>query len=221
MQSVPDVHQHTFAVPIPLAIPETQNFDPRFGEQFIPSRVASQMFRQAMLNTVEFHHELRRGAKEVHIDAANRMLPAKLESREAPGAQGPPQLFLLVRLIAAQPAGDGGGIHERNCAVPDGEFKRFKGASSPRPSPPFGMEEREDAAPRAYRCAMRPVLRTPSPRDAGAGRGQGERGNPMTRESRKSASSPRPSPPFGMEEREKAPRLRLPIFFSSFAFNTR
>jgi hypothetical protein len=39
------------------------------------------------------------------------MLAAELESGKSAGAQGPPQLFLLVRLMAAQTARIVNGIH--------------------------------------------------------------------------------------------------------------
>jgi len=69
------------------------------------------------------------------------MLAAELEACEATRLQSAPQFLLLVRLVATEAAGDGGGVHGNGLFVSD--TGRQQRTSSPRPSPPFRMEERE------------------------------------------------------------------------------
>lgn len=64
------------------------------------------LFRQAVVETIQFNGQLCGGAIEVDVEVADLMLAAEFESGEASGFQSMPQLSFLVGLISAQQASD-------------------------------------------------------------------------------------------------------------------
>ena len=139
VQRMPDFQKHALAILAPLVIPESQHLDTLFGEKFFPRLVALNAFRRAMLKTIQFHRQSRHWAIAIQKKAAHRMLSAELESGETTRLHRVPEFLLLDGLIPAKLTGTGGTVHAKRINSPECK----PSASSPRPSPPFGMEERE------------------------------------------------------------------------------
>ena len=149
VQRIPNFQQHTFAIFHPLIVPEAHFPDAFADEIALPFLITLTLFGQAVMKAIQFDGQLRVGTKEIEIVSAVRMLAAEFEAGEATGAQGAPQLLFLVGLVAPEFAGDRGGIHpDRVSARLERASLRAseKSTSSPQPSPPLGVEEREFAA---------------------------------------------------------------------------
>lgn len=106
-----------------------------------PVVVALEVLRHAVLKPIQLHRKQRRRAIKVQKVFSLGMLAAEFETCEASGLQRAPQLLFLVGLVAKEPAGDDGGTHAGSL-LGSGAGRQPR-ASSPLPSPPFGMEERE------------------------------------------------------------------------------
>ena len=140
MQCRPDFQQHALAVLPPLMIPESQLFDALVSEKLRSRLVVLKLLRQAVLEAVEFHRKPRQRAVEVQDVISSGMLTAEFETGEAAGLQSAPEFLFLSGLLAAKLAGEGRGVHAgKLLCLTVGRQER---ASSPRPSPPFQMEER-------------------------------------------------------------------------------
>jgi len=105
VQGLPDVCQHTFAVPVPLVIPEARYLDAGFGKELFADFISHQILRQAVLRTIQFDGKPRSRAIKVEVVTVYWMLAAKFEPRETAGAERAPQL--LRGLLAPQAASVG------------------------------------------------------------------------------------------------------------------
>jgi hypothetical protein len=111
MQCIPNLQQNSFAIFPPLTVPETQFFKALGGQEFLPFGIVLLLHRKPVLGAVQFDGEFCGGTIEIEPVDANRVLPAKFESGEAAGFQDVPQFFFIIRLLAAQAACIGDGIH--------------------------------------------------------------------------------------------------------------
>jgi hypothetical protein len=64
-----------------------------------------------MPKAVQLHRQASAGTIKIQDILSGRVLTAKLESGKASGPQGAPELFLLLRLVAAETSGVAGRIH--------------------------------------------------------------------------------------------------------------
>jgi len=112
MHSAPDFQQNAVRIFIPLMIPKAQLFNVLSGQITRSHFVLPQFLRLPVLKSVQLNGEARQGTVEIQNVPPERMLAPKLESGESAGAQGAPQLFFLVSLLAAQTARILDGIHQ-------------------------------------------------------------------------------------------------------------
>src|SRR5262245_37097891 len=82
VQFLPDFQQHAISILSPLMIPESQLFDPVRRENFCPFLIALEMFRQAVLETVQFHRQPSGRTVEVQKVLSVWVLAAELEARK-------------------------------------------------------------------------------------------------------------------------------------------
>lgn len=69
-------------------------------------------FGMSVLRTVQFHGQLGVRAVEIQDVISDRVLPTEFDTGKTPAAQCPPERLFVVRLIAAQLAGDLLEAHE-------------------------------------------------------------------------------------------------------------
>ncbi len=96
VQRVPDFKQHAFGIVPPLVVPKAQLLDTLRRQKLFSRRVASPLFRQTMLKTVEFNREERRDTIEVEKAFPRRMLVPELESGKPPRSQRTPKLLFFL-----------------------------------------------------------------------------------------------------------------------------
>lgn len=138
VQRLEDREQHAFPVFPPFVIPKTKLLNVLRGEELFPRFVMLHLFRHTMLKTVQLHRQTRQRAEEIQVVSSQRMLAAEFESGEPPGPQSPPQFLFFVRLLTAQAAGGGAGIHwrkDRESSVTDKFHSLDRSASSPQRLP--------------------------------------------------------------------------------------
>lgn len=90
MQRIPYFQQHTFAVFPPMTVPKSQFFDALRRQIPFALRIMLLVFRQAVLETVEFHRQLCHGTIKVQTVNSTRMLAAKFEAGKSPRPQRAP-----------------------------------------------------------------------------------------------------------------------------------
>ena len=93
-------------------IPEPQLLNSLGGQELISRRIMLLLPGQAVLKAVQFNGQLGCGTIEVQKVCAKRMLASEFEPREAACSQGLPELRLFTCLLAPQPPGVAGRIHE-------------------------------------------------------------------------------------------------------------
>ena len=111
MQRIPDFEQHTFAVLLPLMIPEAQFFDAGSRKKLFAFLVMPLLFRQTVLKAVEFDGQLCGRTVNIQRVDSHRMLAAEFESRKTTSTQHAPKFFFFLGLLTAQTAGVGDGAH--------------------------------------------------------------------------------------------------------------
>ncbi len=87
MQLIPDFQQDALAVRVPLMVPKSQFFDSFRGQKLFSHLVPLMLFRQPMLESIEFNGQLCNWAIEIEDIDSNRMLTAKFESGKTPCSQ--------------------------------------------------------------------------------------------------------------------------------------
>ena len=111
VERIPDFQQHTFTVLPPLMVPEAEFLDVLAGEVLSPRLVPLLLFRHPVLEAVQFHRHPRRRTVEIQVVNPGRVLAAEFEASKAPRPQRPPQFLLVIRLLTAEPACVGRGVH--------------------------------------------------------------------------------------------------------------
>jgi hypothetical protein len=106
LQGIPDYQQTTFPIFPPLMIPESNRFDALLREIFLAGFVTLDVFRQAVLKTVELYSQFCICAIKIQNVIANGMLSSELETGKSAPPERPPKLLLLIRLIVAKLTGD-------------------------------------------------------------------------------------------------------------------
>ena len=129
----------------PLMIPKSQSFDVMPRQKLFSRLVKVNAFRQTVLKAVKFNRQFCIGAIEIQNVSANRVLPAKFETRETASAQCAPKLFFFVSLTAAKPAGDVIQAHVERMKEPEEKTSLLTPALS------SFSEEREKAHPKCSR----------------------------------------------------------------------
>jgi len=141
MQSVPDFQQHPFSILPPLMIPKPQLEDPFICQKGCAFLIVLELFRHAMLKTIQLNRKPREWTIKIEKVFPLRMLASKFEASETSRLQRAPQFPFFLGLIAAETAGDGSRVHSTGFVW--APIDNLASSSSPRPSPPLWAEERE------------------------------------------------------------------------------
>jgi hypothetical protein len=86
-------------------IPKTQRFNALFGQEFFACFILLDPFGQTVLKTVKFNVQFGVGTIKIQNVNSKGVLPSKFEPGETMAAQCQPELFFLISLVAAKPAG--------------------------------------------------------------------------------------------------------------------
>jgi len=101
-------------------VPKTHFFNSVSSQKLFASGIVSLLYRKPMLRAVKFDGKFCGGTIEIEPVDAERVLAAEFESGETARFQGGPQFLFILRLLAPQAAGIGGGIHvdeDRKCRL--------------------------------------------------------------------------------------------------------
>jgi hypothetical protein len=118
MEAMPNFQQDALRIFPPLTIPKPQLFNSLSGKPLLTLLVMHFLLRRAMLKAIQLNREPRQRAVKVQEIIPGVMLTAEFEARKSSGAQSAPELFFLIGLLAAQPAGIVFGIHWRTVTRP-------------------------------------------------------------------------------------------------------
>jgi hypothetical protein len=111
MQRSPDFEQHTFAVFLPLMIPEPEFFDAGRHKKICALFIVPLSFRHAVLKAIEFDGQFCGGTINIQEVNSHWMLASEFESGKTSGAQHAPKFLFFPGLLTAQTAGVGDGAH--------------------------------------------------------------------------------------------------------------
>ena len=90
MQRLPDVHQHTITIFVPLMIPKSQLLDALYGQKLFPLFIMHTLLRHAVLKAIKFNGQFCQRAVNIQEVFVGRMLPTELESGKTARPQCPP-----------------------------------------------------------------------------------------------------------------------------------
>jgi hypothetical protein len=104
-------------------IPKSQDFNPASFQPIVAFSINAPVYRKAVARAVEFEVESRLQTEEVQNVRTERMLPAKLVSREASVPQPCPEKFFSPSVVFPHRSGDagefwrghGGRLSEQRC----------------------------------------------------------------------------------------------------------
>ncbi len=89
-----------------MPVPKSQRFDALFCQKFLPLGVALHSIGMTVLRAVQFHGQFCIGAVDIQNMISDRVLSAEFETGKTPSAQRPPERLFVIRLVAAELAGD-------------------------------------------------------------------------------------------------------------------